>query len=148
LLLLLIFLTLGIIFQYIPISVIDYSFTNINQTYHSLINYDFVNIANKMESGLNGIVSFIGQECNPEAFKKTPPCSGPYPNYEILVYDEDGKNVIAKTETNDKGEYFISLEPRNYVIYTPHGFSNQSYPISIKENEITKQDLIIDKGIR
>lgn len=101
-----------------------------------------------MESELNGFVYFMGLECNPEGIKKIPPCSGPYPNYEILIHDEDGKNLIAKTKTNDKGEYSISLEPGNYVIYIPHGFSNQSNTITIKENEITKKDLIIDKGIR
>ena len=161
LLLLFIFLTLGIIFQYIlPISVIDYSFTNIIQTYNSLINYNVVNIANKMESGLKGIVDYRGQECNPEVYS-TPPCRGPVPNAEIWIYDEDGKNVIAKTQTNDKGEYFISLEPGNYVyviyIFIPNQSNKilikeneitQSNKILIKENEITPKNLTIDKSIR
>jgi hypothetical protein len=98
-----------------------------------------------MESGLNGTVEYMGQECNPEVFLKTSKCRAPVPNHEILIYDEDRKNVIATTQTNDKGEYFISLEPGTYVI-----IPNQSNPISIsiKENEINSTRHYIDKGIR
>ena len=145
---LLTFLVLGLIIHYNPLSIINSPTTNINQTYDSLINYKIVNFVVKMESGLNGIVYFMGLECPPIGVKQTPPCSGPYPDYEILIYDEYGKNVIAKTKTNDNGEYSISLEPRNYIIYTPAGLSNQSNLIKITDNEIIKKDLIIDKGIR
>lgn len=135
-------------FQCNFLSVINYPLTNISQVYNNLINYNFEDIAIKMEAGLNGIVYFMGLECSPLGSNKTPPCSGPYPGYEILIYDENGKNVIAKTETNDKGEYFISLNPGNYIIYSPEGLSNKSNLVIIRENEITKKDLIIDKGIR
>jgi hypothetical protein len=146
--LLLVFIILGIFFQFNLLADIDFIPTNTNQTYNNPINYKFMNIAIEMKSGLNGTVYFMGLECPPTGDKKTPPCSGPYPNYEILVYDEGGNNVIAKTKTNDKGEYFILLEPKNYVIYTQAGISNQSNLITIKENEITNKNLTIDKGIR
>ena len=37
---------------------------------------------------LEGTVHFSGMACPPDR-SKTPPCDGPYPNYEVIIYDND-----------------------------------------------------------
>jgi hypothetical protein len=86
-----------------------------------------------------------------------PPCSGPYPNYEIKMYStKDCKHVVSKTKSDQNGSYRMMLSPGNYAICansdvttSPFGLE-QSKPIyfAVKEGEVTNLDLVIRTGIR
>jgi hypothetical protein len=45
---------------------------------------------------LEGTVWFIGNPCEPGAALPVPPCDGPYPSYEIVVYQDDGVTMAAR----------------------------------------------------
>lgn len=100
---------------------------------------------------LEGMVKFIGKPCIPDdKFFSVPPCSGPYPNYDIKIYNQDTKKLVLKTKTESKGNFKAILEPGEYVIYTRNGF----YPsdlkptyFTIEKGKITKlHTLIVDEG--
>jgi len=99
---------------------------------------------------LEGTVNFIGTACPGE--RKGPPCSGPYPNYEIIIYNEDGKTVEKTIFSNEDGNYNTELEQGVYVIFiqerefgTMKETPNQ---ITINSDQITQFDITIDTGIR
>jgi len=100
---------------------------------------------------LQGKVSFIGLAC-PGDQQNSPPCSGPYTNYEIIVYGEDAKSLAKKVMTDDNGNYKTELVPGNYVIYVPvfqfgaiEEIPNQ---ITIESSKSFQFDISIDSGIR
>ena len=107
---------------------------------------------------LEGQVFFRGKPCNPNSDSySVPPCSGPYPNYEIIIYQDNennrnfNKNIVLKTKTNMSGDYKAFLNPGNYVIYTKKGISPSSImanEFSVEEGKNTRVDLTIDTGIR
>jgi hypothetical protein len=106
---------------------------------------------------LEGKVFFKGSPCNPSStFFKVPPCTGPYPNYEVNIYSDNSNNnskktLIATTKTDVNGNYRILLEPGQYVIYTKAGkfpANINSNIFMIEEGKITTLDLTIDTGIR
>jgi hypothetical protein len=104
---------------------------------------------------LEGTVMFIGLPCPPEELNgrepRVPPCDGPYPNYEITVYQTDGKTIVAKGISDANGHYEISLNAGNYLIYTPSGLSQNDVKanrVTIVEGETTKLDLVVDTGVR
>lgn len=106
---------------------------------------------------LEGNVIFRGKPCNPNSTSyRVPPCSGPYPDYEIIVYldgnyESKEKVIVTKTKTDMQGKYKTFLNAGKYVIYTKAGM----FPSSIKANDFeiseeknTKLDLVVDTGIR
>ena len=113
-------------------------------------------------SNLRGNIYFEGLNCNPKKTNITvPPCSGRYPNYEVLVSSsKDCKTILSKTKSNQNGSYRMRLPPGNYVICPksgnappPHPFGvegAQPKPIQfiIKEGIVTNLDLVIRTGIR
>ena len=112
--------------------------------------------ANTNSWNLEGKVFFKGSSCNPSStFFKVPPCTGPYPNYEVNIYSNNNNNsektLIATTKTDADGNYRILLEPGQYVIYTKAGkfpANVNSNIFMIEEGKITTLDLMIDTGIR
>ncbi|MFQ6080515.1 MAG: carboxypeptidase-like regulatory domain-containing protein [Candidatus Bathyarchaeia archaeon] len=109
----------------------------------------------KEKGFLEGTVWFIGVPCPPEEISgrkpQVPPCDGSYPNYEITVYKTDGKTMVAKTVSDEDGNYKIPLNPGNYVIYTqnePLKDDIKTNQVTIESEKTTKLDLIIDTGIR
>jgi len=99
---------------------------------------------------LEGTVNFIGTACPDE--RKGPPCSGPYPNYEIIIYNEDGKTVEKTIFSNEDGNYNTELEQGVYVIFiqerefaTMKETPNQ---ITINSDQTSQFDIRIDTGIR
>jgi hypothetical protein len=115
------------------------------------LNISQENDGHAMTSGIKGTVNFIGADCPPTAEKKVPPCSGPYPDYEVKVYSEDGKNIIKTAKTHQDGNYFVPLSPGNYVIYTEAGpleSQKEAKKVIVMDNRITQHDLQIDTGIR
>ena len=113
-------------------------------------------------SNLRGNIYFEGLNCNPNKTNITvPPCSGRYPNYEVLVsFSKDCKTILSKTKSDQNGSYRMRLPPGNYVICPksgnappPHPFGvegAQPKPIHfiIKEGTVTNLDLVIRTGIR
>ena len=97
---------------------------------------------------LTGTVSFTGTPC-PEP--KGPPCDGAYPNYEVVVYAEDGTTVVTKTTTDASGKYTLSLPAGKYVIFTQAGLKETDRArseITISRDALSTIDLRVDTGIR
>ena len=99
---------------------------------------------------VRGTVFYKGLPCRPED-QRVPPCSGPYPNYEVIVHPKgDNHTISGRASTNSKGEFKIWLYDGEYVIYTQAG---QTASIR-KANEFKIQNgkawknLIIDTGVR
>lgn len=104
---------------------------------------------------LEGTVTFVGLPCPPEEVSGRPPqvpsCSGPYPNYGIVVYGADGITEVARTTSDQDGNYKISLVPGDYVIYTPNGPFESDLKANwaaITSEETIKLDLVVDTGVR
>jgi hypothetical protein len=104
-----------------------------------------------IRTGVKGTVYFIGSECPPTASIRVPPCSGPFPGYNVEVYDEDGTTLVKRVMTDAMGKFTVSLEPGHYIIYTQagpfpsHKLANE---IVVNENQVVEKDLNIDTGIR
>ena len=99
---------------------------------------------------LEGTVHFIGTNCFSEQ-QNIPPCSGPYPNYEIVIYASDGNTIVKKTTTNENGTYQINLDFDTYVIYEKKLQNNKQVdiPTEIQINSPNlAHDIIVDSGIR
>ncbi len=93
---------------------------------------------------LAGKVSFVGTPCAKGG--KTPPCDGPYANYEIEVFREDGKTLETRTVSNSDGGYFVLLPRGRYVIYTSTGLSQdrEEHKVQILPDKATSLDLVIE----
>jgi hypothetical protein len=100
---------------------------------------------------LEGNVYFRGNPCPPSAFSTTPPCSGLYPNYEIVIYSEDGKTVASKAKTDANGNFKTLLNTGNYIIKTRAGPSStdvKSTQFTITKCDITQLGtLVVDTGL-
>lgn len=109
-------------------------------------------ISDVPENGtLQGMVSYIGKPCPPTQLT-VPPCSGPYPNYDIIIFDSDEITEISSTISDENGNYKISLMPNDYVVYQKQRQQNKmvdyALPVTIISKQVTSQDIIIDGGIR
>jgi len=109
-------------------------------------------ISDVPENGtLQGMVSYIGKPCPPTQLT-VPPCSGPYPNYDIIIFDSDEITEISSTISDENGNYKISLMPDDYVVYQKQRQQNKmvdyALPVTIISKQVTSQDIIIDGGIR
>ena len=114
---------------------------------------------NYSDSGIQGLVKFVGSDCPPFSKKQTPPCSGPYPDLSILIYtDENEKKIIATTQTDSNGNYHIILKPGKYIIYSSSESllpstiditkANIYEHIIIPKNKTITKNYDIDTGIR
>ena len=98
---------------------------------------------------LEGSVTFSGIPCAPGSTFQVPPCNGPYPNYEIIVYRVDGETIEIRVNSNEQGNYRVPLTPGKYIIYTQNGpFSKKTNTLTIESEETTELDLVIDTGIQ
>ena len=99
---------------------------------------------------IEGIVYFVGKPCPPN--RVGPPCDGPYPNYEVVIYEIDGKTVFHRTITDDKGNFELQLPIGDYLAFEiDFGFNQiEEIPIefSIEPEKIKNIKISIDKGIR
>jgi len=103
----------------------------------------------KSKGFLEGSVTFNGIPCGPGSTFQVPPCNGPYPKYEIIVYRVDGETIEIRVNSNEKGNYRVHLSPGEYIIYTQNGpFSKKTNTLTIVSEETTRLDLIIDTGIQ
>lgn len=104
---------------------------------------------------LAGTVHFIGTPCAPKEISgkapQVPPCDGPYPGYEIIIYARDGRRVMATTRSDAEGAYGVDLPPGTYVIYTQRGLragDRETHRTEIRSEALTTLNLVIDTGIR
>ena len=113
-------------------------------------------LAGLAEAGiLEGVVTFLGTPCYSQEVSgrkpRVPPCSGPYPNYEITIYKADAKSIAAKTVTDSAGDNKVSLNPGKYVIYAQNGPLEQdrkAHQLTISAKKRTRLHLVIDTGVR
>jgi hypothetical protein len=115
------------------------------------INLSKVENDSTVTSGVKGTVFFTGADCPPTNARKVPPCSGPYPGYEVNVYAEGIKDPIKRVKTDSNGNYFVPLEPGRYIISIQAGpleSQKQANQVVVNENQIIQKDLDIDTGIR
>jgi hypothetical protein len=106
----------------------------------------------KGEGEFTGIVSFTGLPCLPGK-GSVPPCDGPYPNYEVVVYQEDGVTPVARASTDSKGRFRIDLPEGNYVVYARRfGPTSKTFDVPksvrIEAGRTTEMEINIDTGIR
>jgi len=104
----------------------------------------------KQQNGVEGIVYFVGKPC--PSTMTGPPCDGPYPNYEVIIYEIDGKTVAHRTITDDKGNFEAQLLPGDYIVFGKNpGFNTiEDTPIlfTIEPNKRTSIEILINEGIR
>ena len=100
---------------------------------------------------VRGTVFYKGLPCRAEN-QRVPPCSGPYPGYNITVHPKENSNLVsAIVQTDDKGEFRIWLPDGEYVIYTqtgPKGSINRENYLAIQGGKGNVLDLTIDTGVR
>jgi len=122
-----------------------------NTSYHSEDYDSYPFVQSPKQWNLEGSVHFRGKPCPPSAFYSVPPCSGPYPNYELNIYAEDGKTLISKTKTDSIGNFRMSLKSGKYIIYTRAGPTLgdiKSTHVTIEESGITRlPTLTVDTGL-
>jgi hypothetical protein len=101
------------------------------------------------EFNLQGTVFFKGLPCNSQDLK-VPPCSGPYPDYKVIVYSGNNEEIDS-TITNDKGEFKLFLPNGKYNIFTQAGHSQsmqKSNYFIIEGKKIVSLNLVVHTGIR
>ena len=100
---------------------------------------------------LEGTVNYEGLACPPNNFK-IPPCSGPYPNYEVVIYKNDNQTIVAQTRSDAGGHYKIELDKGSYVIKVKSNQFNKAIEtltqVTIEPNKNTKFNINIISGIR
>jgi hypothetical protein len=103
-------------------------------------------------STIFGTVYYSGIPCRPLNMK-IPPCDGPYPNYEVIIYDQSGMEIVDRIFTDDDGNYSFTLPAGIYTIYSrsvdinmkPVNIPNK---IPLNSNKRFKFDIVIDTGIK
>jgi hypothetical protein len=106
--------------------------------------------ASKQSGVLEGAVTFIGVPCGPQSERKTPPCDGPYADYEVVVYNAAGDTVVGRTKSNANARYEITLPGDvEYTVFVPSGLRTQSKLSTVVPAGGRKTlDLQVDIGIR
>jgi len=87
----------------------------------------------------------VGLQCAPDSkFFKVPPCTGPYPNYNLTITTSDGKNICIKTNSN--GKFKTLLKPGSYVITAAPTIKSTYF--TIEQKNVTRLNLLTsDKGL-
>ncbi|MEM0997141.1 MAG: hypothetical protein AAGN35_08680 [Bacteroidota bacterium] len=101
---------------------------------------------------LRGKVSFQGLPCQPgQPDYRVPPCTGPFPSYELAVFDPDDlESPVVTTTTNGLGTYQLTLPVGEYVIFTQNGpkaENRKANRFEIEKDAVTSLDLAISTGI-
>ena len=106
--------------------------------------------ADEFGSFIEGTVTFAGVPCRPgTASRGVPPCNGPYPNFNIVVYRADGVTVETQAVSDKDGNYRIPLFPGSYIIYIPAGpVRKKPNTVNIVSGKTMRLDLVIDTGMR
>lgn len=103
---------------------------------------------------LQGSVRFRGLPCQEgQTDYNVPPCSGPYPKYEVTIYQADNLlEPVMSTITDENGEFKVVLKAGDYIIRTQNGPDKRSNlknnEFSIVKEQITSIDLKVSVGIQ
>jgi hypothetical protein len=108
---------------------------------------------NRPDTGrVTGVVNFSGLNCQPgQPDFNIPPCTGPYPNYKVEVYESDGKSLKTTVMTDLKGNYRVELPSGAYVIYTQNGpmeNNRKEYKFNVRSGGAVSLDLNVSTGIQ
>lgn len=99
---------------------------------------------------VEGVVYFVGKPCPPS--RVGPPCDGPYPNYEVVIYEIDGKSIANRTITDDEGNFEAQLPVGDYLVFEKNFDINKvkETPImfTIEPDKRRSLEISIDTGIR
>ncbi len=99
---------------------------------------------------LLGDVHFIGVPC-PLIYPPRPPCDGPYPDYEVIVFHADATTEAGRTRSDSAGVYRLALPAAGYVILTARGIDpsiRRRNEARVTAGDTTRLDLVVDTGIR
>ena len=112
-------------------------------------------LANHEEGTLSGHVT-IGPLQPVLREGETPPTPSPqvYAAWQIVIYGEDGRKEIARTDVDPTGDYRVTLSLGTYMVTAkpadgrsgPGG--SLTYYAEINRDKVTRLDLDIDTGIR
>jgi hypothetical protein len=100
---------------------------------------------------LEGTVYFVGVPCPLTYPPPGPPCDGPLPDFEVIVFHRDGSTEAAWTRTDERGDYRVVLPEGEYVILTQNGINELFIVINeatVASGAVTTLHLTIDTGIR
>ncbi len=75
-----------------------------------------------------------------------------YAQYEIIVYDQDGRTEVARARIDSGGDYRVTLGAGAYVVNInrqgiSHGI-DLPRAVTIADRQVTRLDIQIDTGIR
>jgi hypothetical protein len=101
---------------------------------------------------LKGDVQFMGLPCQPgQPDYRVPPCTGPFPSYEIAVFDPDNlEEPVMTTTTAKNGKYQLTLAVGEYIIMTQAGPRDQDQRenrFRIEKDQVTVLNLAVNTGI-
>jgi hypothetical protein len=107
----------------------------------------------KADSGkVSGVVTFHGINCQPgQPDFNIPPCTGPYPNFKVEVFESDGKSLKTTVMTDAKGNYNADLPSGSYVIFTQDGpmeNNRKENAFSVRKGSVMRLDLNVSTGIQ
>lgn len=99
-----------------------------------------------------GTVSFKGVPCQPgQPDFNVPPCSGPYPNYEVIIYHASApEQPVLTIKSGSDGNYHADLPAGDYRIYTQNGIratDRTEHKFTIKPAETITLNLTVFTGI-
>jgi hypothetical protein len=101
---------------------------------------------------VTGTVTFHGVPCPPESnANKVPPCQGPYPHYEVKIYEKSGAEIEATTQTDEAGMFSVRLPPGQYKILAQNGITAddmQMYDFAVEKGKKTVVDITVNTGIQ
>jgi hypothetical protein len=107
----------------------------------------------EQQGQVQGTVFFVGVPCQPDRLS-VPPCDGPYPNYEVIIFSRDGKTLAGKAISDHQGKYRLFLPAGSYITKSkennalPSQFSQNHQAIIVEAGKTTHLDIHIDKGVR
>jgi len=99
---------------------------------------------------VEGTVYFVGKPC--PSSRLGPPCDGPYPNYEVIIYENNGKGIVNKVMTDDEGNFEVQLPVGDYVVFGKNMDFNKVIKIplvfTVEPEKINQIKIKIDTGVR
>lgn len=105
---------------------------------------------NHQNGVVEGVVYYVGIMC--PSSRTGPPCDGPYPNYEVVIFEVSGESVIARTFTDNNGNFEAELPPGDYIVFGKNpGFNTvEETPIffTIEPEKRKSIEILINEGYR
>ena len=96
-----------------------------------------------------GRVTFAGLPCGPAVETRTPPCSGPYAGFEIVIHEVATGSEALRVVTGEDGRYQAVLPAGRFEIKLPAiSGPPRTVPITIIAGATTQVDVQVDTGVR